>query len=94
MCEIVNKHWQKYDVYIGRGSPLGNPFPINESIGDTREVVINKYRIWLWKQIREGRIATSYLRSLDGKKLGCYCAPKPCHGDIVVQAVAWAKGVK
>jgi hypothetical protein len=91
MCVVVNRHFQEFDVYIGRGSPLGNPYPINVAIGDTREVVVARYKPWLWKEIKEGRITLEYLRSLDGKRLGCFCAPRLCHGDIIAQAVAWAK---
>jgi hypothetical protein len=91
VCVVVNKHYQEYDVYIGRGSVLGNPFPINESLGDTRAVVIEKYRVWLWQQIKAGVITLDYLRSLDGKRLGCFCSPAACHGDVIVQAVNWAK---
>lgn len=88
---VVNKHYQEYDVYIGRGSLLGNPFPINESIGETRAVVIEKYRKWLWKEIQKGNINTEYLKSLDGKRLGCFCAPAPCHGDVIIKAIEWLK---
>lgn len=91
MATVVNKHYQEYDVYIGRGSILGNPFPINDSIGDTREIVIDRYRDWLWKQVRCGKITKQYLKSLDGKRLGCFCSPKSCHGDIIVKAIKWAK---
>lgn len=94
VCRVVNKRDEPHDVYIGRGSPLGNPYPINDDIGDTRRVVIDRYRLWLWKEIKDGRITLEYLRSLEGKKLGCYCYPRACHGDIIVQAVAWAKGQK
>lgn len=90
MCRVVNKRWEPHQVYIGRGSVLGNPFPINEDIGDTRDAVIKRYRLWLWKQIGDGKISIAYLRSLNGKTLGCYCAPLPCHGDVVVEAVKWA----
>lgn len=91
MCVVVNKHYQEYDVYIGRGSLLGNPFPIDDGKGQTREVVIARYKVWLWQQIKSGRVTLDYLRSLDGKRLGCFCSPKACHGDIIAQAVAWAK---
>lgn len=91
MCEVVNKRYQEYDVYIGRGSSLGNPFPIDESTGQTRSKVIEKYRRWLWQEIKAGRVTLSYLRSLDGKRLGCFCSPAACHGDVIVQAVKWAK---
>lgn len=91
MCTVVNKYKEPYDVYIGRGSVLGNPFPINESVGDTREVVIEKFRQYLLKSVKSGEITLEYLASLDGKVLGCFCKPKPCHGDVIVKAVTWAK---
>ena len=91
MCTVVNKHYDEYDVYIGRGSPLGNPFPIDESKGHTRKTVIAMYKIHLWEKMKDGTITLDYLRSLDGKRLGCYCAPKACHGDIIKLAVEWAK---
>ena len=90
MCSVVNKYRESYDIYIGRGSPLGNPFPINEAVGDTREVVIEKFRQYLFQCVRNGTITKEYLASLEGKVLGCFCKPKACHGDVIVKAVAWA----
>jgi hypothetical protein len=77
-------------VYIGRGSIWGNPFPIDESVGDTREIVIEKYRSHLFSQVKNGEITIEQLSSLQGKTLGCFCKPKACHGDIIVKAVEWA----
>ena len=94
MCKVVNKYAEPHDVYIGRGSVWGNPFRMNEATGQTRAVVVAKHRIHLWNQIREGTITKQMLLSLDGKKLGCYCAPQACHGDNIVKAVKWAKGSK
>lgn len=91
MCRVVNKFKEPYDVYIGRGSLWGNPFPIDESKGDTREVVIEKYRQHLFNQLRTGEIRIAQLLALDGKTLGCFCKPKACHGDVIVRAVEWAK---
>lgn len=52
MCKVVNKYKEPFDVYIGRGSVWGNPFSINEAIGDTRDVVIEKYRQHLFRLIK------------------------------------------
>lgn len=90
MCKVVNKHFEPHDVYIGRGSVWGNPFKLGGL--DSRAEVIAKHKVHLWKQIRDGIITKDMLLSLDGKKLGCYCAPKACHGDNIVLAVKWAKG--
>lgn len=89
MCTVVNKYKESYDVYIGRGSTWGNPFPITET--DTREIVIEKYRKYLWSMIKSGKVTLEMLLELDGKVLGCFCKPKACHGDVIVQAVEWAK---
>jgi hypothetical protein len=86
----VNKFKEPYDIYIGRGSEWGNPFPIDEASGNTREVVIEKYRAHLWQQILSGKITIEQLLNLEGKTLGCFCKPKACHGDAINSAVAWA----
>lgn len=74
--------------YIGRGSPLGNPFTLKDH---TREDAIAAYRVWLMEQIQEGnkeiideldRLAQIVI-SKGTLNLRCYCAPKPCHGDVI-----------
>jgi len=85
---VVHSGREKWDVYIGRPSRWGNPFRIGED--GTRQEVILQYRAWLWKEIRAGSITTADLASLHGKRLGCYCAPLPCHGHVLAKAAAWA----
>lgn len=70
-----------YDVYIGRPSKWGNPFHIGR--GGDRSAVIAKYRTW----IRQQPQLLAALEELRGKALGCYCAPSPCHGDVLVDLV-------
>ena len=89
MCRVVNKYKEEYDVYIGRGSLWGNPFKIGAD--GTREEVIEKFRLYLWEQIKAGKISKEQLVELEGKRLGCFCAPQACHGDIIVKAIKWAK---
>ena len=78
---VVNLYHEGYDVYIGRGSKWGNPFIVG--VHGNRGDVIKKYRQWIGENpsllncIRRGE--------LDGKVLGCYCKPKPCHGDVLVE---------
>lgn len=91
VCKVVNKFKSPYDIYIGRGSPWGNPFPIDDASGNTREVVIEKYRAYLFKQVTRGDVTIQQLIELDGKTLGCFCKPKACHGDVIASAVEWAK---
>lgn len=84
---VVNKyHKVPYDIYIGRGSKWGNPFSHMENTKAqfkvaTREEAIEKYREWIMEQ-------PDLLGSLDelkGKALGCFCHPKPCHGDVLAE---------
>lgn len=80
---VVNKNNNEwYDVYIGRGSKFGNPYEIGKD--GSREEVIEKYREWFMKKIKKERFRKEVLK-LKGKKLGCYCSPKPCHGDVIVE---------
>lgn len=88
MNEVVNIRAQRADVYIGRGSPWGNPFRIGPD--GPREEVIEKYRQYLWQRIKTDPSLIDKLIALDGKSLGCYCAPLPCHGDVLAKAIAWA----
>lgn len=90
---VVNKRKSQYDVYIGRPSMWENPFPIDDSCGHTREYVIEKYREYIYEKIRTCEITLDDLLSLQGKRLGCYCAPKPCHGDILVEIVQTLLGI-
>jgi len=76
---VVNLRHEKYDVYIGRGSKWGNPFKIGAD--GTREEVIEKYRQYIMNRPD----LLNDLEELRGKCLGCYCKPKPCHGDVLVE---------
>lgn len=79
--KVLNKH-KNYisclDVYIGRGSKWGNPFPIVACV--TREEVIEKYKAWF-----PTSGLSSQISELRGKNLVCFCAPKACHGDVLLE---------
>ena len=102
MTEVVNKYKVNMNdpdiVYIGRGSVWGNPYtslsaPTKAEMQvATREESIERYKQYLWNQIRKGVISKEMLLELDGNRLACYCAPKACHGDVLVKAIEWAKG--
>ena len=65
-------------VYIGRPSKWGNPFIIGRD--GTREEVIRKYIDWMFTKFDPHEI-----RELRGKDLVCHCAPKACHGDVLLE---------
>lgn len=41
--------------------------------------------------MNSGEITEEMLSQLDGKRLGCFCKPKSCHGDVIVSAVEFIK---
>lgn len=75
-------------VFIGRPSRWGNPFRLRPD--EPRGATIERYRRWLWDQLRSGAIRLDELAALHGRDLACYCKPKPCHGDVLADAAAWA----
>lgn len=76
---VVHCKRSAHDVYIGRPSKWGNPFEIGTD-GD-REAVIEKYREWIVQQPD----LMAALPELRGNTLGCWCAPKACHGDVLAE---------
>jgi len=79
MTKVINRRREGFDIYIGRGSIWGNPFRIGPD--GSREDVIEKYRQW----IKTRPDILSHLEELRGKRLGCYCKPLACHGDILIE---------
>jgi hypothetical protein len=77
-------------IYVGRAQPRvglraskwANPFRIGRD--GTRPDVIGKYRAWLLAQ-PELMAALAELRCRD---LACWCAPEPCHADVLVELAA------
>jgi len=66
-------------VYIGRGSPYGNPFVIGKD-GDRNEVC-DKYEKYL---MESPDLLEQVRKELKGKDLVCFCNPKRCHGDTLL----------
>lgn len=77
---VVHCKREHFDVYIGRPGPWGNRFRIGRD-GDRTEV-IRKYERWI--RARPELVARAK-RELRGKVLGCFCAPLPCHGDVLLK---------
>ena len=79
--KVVHCKRDKFDVYIGRPSKWGNPFPLRSEWD--RVEVIKKYE----EYIRNSSDLMAALPELKGKVLGCYCAPKACHGDVLIKLI-------
>lgn len=78
----VNKYKSSYDVYIGRGSIWGNPFTVQEH---GRDRCIQLYKEYIIERLCNEPELVQQLLSLRGKRLGCFCKPQACHGDVLVE---------
>jgi len=80
--------------YVGRPSPLGNPYMIGKD--GTREEVIAKYEDWLVVNLGmsldagKPNAVTAELDRLKGLheerghlRLACWCSPLPCHASVI-----------
>lgn len=83
---------QDYDVYIGRRCEQGgwnlpqskwaNPFPVEPPrTSEQQQAAVDKYRAWIHTQPQ----LLKDLVELKGKRLGCWCKPLPCHGDVLAE---------
>lgn len=76
--------WNKRDpdcpkdaIYVGRPSKWGNAAVIG--IHGDRNAVLRWYRQAIAHRHNEIK------QELKGKDLVCWCAPKPCHADILLE---------
>lgn len=78
---VVHSKVEAYDELIDRRSPWGNPFPL----GNRRRIdCIEEYLEWLLSE--EGFAVMGRIRRLKSKVLGCWCAPRLCHGHVLAMA--------
>lgn len=77
--------------YIGRGSYWGNPYSMYEE-GEDREEVIRMYKYdFDFEKFPNKEKKEVY--KLAGKRLGCFCKPDSCHGDILANFLnSWDDG--
>ena len=68
---------------MGRSGPFGNPFIIGPD-GDRAEV-IRKFRIHFYERLKIDPSWKAKVHELRGKRLGCHCAPLPCHVDVYIE---------
>ena len=83
MPKVFNKRNEpitKGAVYVGRPSKWGNPFKIGRD--GNREGVIEAYRQYALRRLAD---EPNWLDSLRDKDLVCFCAPLPCHADILLE---------
>jgi hypothetical protein len=100
--KVYNMHLEDhngdYNYYIGRKSPVGNPFThikdkdtLADFVLDTREECLEAYSRYFDMAYGRFEDFTNYIDQIyelykrgEDVYLGCFCHPKPCHGDIIV----------
>ena len=87
MIRVVNIKRQAADIYIGRGSRWGNPFKIG--VHGDRNAVIEQYAQYLESNLElvdelRAQVNAVLAEGAIDCTLGCFCAPAPCHGDVLI----------
>lgn len=94
------------DVYVGRKMPhiverglkgangfWGNPFRLDVDTEATRLAVLQRYFLWLTNHA-DADPQRMWVRSLRGRRLGCWCHPKHCHAHVlaIMANTGWVDG--
>lgn len=85
MVRVGSKRRGDHGLYVGRPSKFGNPFAMRSEA--EREVVIEKYRSWFIERLNDREFALDALELRDATALVCWCAPLPCHADVLEEFV-------
>ncbi|UYZ60119.1 DUF4326 domain-containing protein [Hymenobacter latericus] len=104
MITVVSRHWHKpkegeTDYYVGRGTPLGNPFSHLEGakaqfrVG-SRDEAVDCYAAWLRQKLADkdpdvcGEMNRIFSLAKEGPvNLLCYCAPQRCHAGVIKELI-------
>ena len=87
------RQWSQNDAYRyigravdGRDGYFANPFLLTNPKEDTeRAIGIEAYRQYFTYKMKTDTLFRGRVEQLQGKILVCYCKPKACHGDILVE---------
>jgi len=94
MLRVVNIHKETYDIYMGRAGhgqdgTFGNPFSQYN-----REKNIVMFKTYFYDRLEKDLIYKEKIHNLKTEadkrepeelKLGCFCFPKSCHVDIIIE---------
>jgi len=95
--KIANKNKGERGEYVGRGSPLGNPYKLKYDCGIERDKAIEQYRTWLYRKIEQNdpEVLDEMLRLYEIYQKGdlvllCFCVPKRCHAEVIKDVlISW-----
>ena len=101
---VWNRHWEKTlgkppgpAMYVGRGSPLGNPWPLELAPGERRvdaaPANLRRYAAWLLVHLNDSAVAQALESITPGHYLVCSCWPAHCHAEVIVRAWRHVRGI-
>jgi Domain of unknown function (DUF4326) len=83
---VVNIYQEQFDTYIGRAGRgedgyFGHPFRMGTGI--SREDAVQRFQKYFTERIQKDAEFNRQVLALKSKRLGCFCKPKACHGDVI-----------
>jgi Domain of unknown function (DUF4326) len=95
---VINiKSGAPYDVYIGRRNRFappdkpgndgyfGNPHHLISEA--ERDRAVEEYRADFLRRVESDPVFRRRVLMLRGQRLGCFCKPRACHGDVIAEWV-------
>jgi len=69
--------------YPSKSSIWANPYKIDKN--RSREEVIQKYDVYIRNKLKNDVELVEKLKDLTNQKLGCWCYPEECQGNVLMQ---------
>lgn len=93
---VVNLRYSAFDVYIGRAGHgydgyFGNPIKVGDVCCECGQIhrdggsTLGCYTKYLYRRLMSDTDFRDRVLDLQGRRLGCFCKPRPCHGDILAK---------
>lgn len=79
-CRVGENGWLGNPISIGKTCPVCNL--VHNDGGGT----LSCYEVYLRKRLMNDKFNLEF-KKIKGKKLGCFCKPKPCHVDIIIKVL-------
>jgi hypothetical protein len=86
---VVNLRKETCDIPVCRPTVYGN-FPGYGNPEKAVEIFANWFYSELGRKLRQRAL----IEISDGMKIGCHCAPKSCHADIIAGYLNWKRNIE
>lgn len=76
-----------FNGWLGNPVHIGQRCPVCQDIHVSGGSTLDCYRVLLDRKRQNTPGFDDRLHELKGFQLVCFCAPKPCHGDVLAQLI-------